>query len=822
MKTLKRILTASAALIISLQLSHAQYTVKGVVKDNDNNHPIPGAVVSIPNTTTATSTDTGGMFTLQSQTNFDSIKISSVGYADKIMTVGDKSQSITVMLMVSSNPLNEVEVLGVKKAQSVTTLTMEDLNRQSGLNLQDALNDVPGVNMQSRSPWGGQNIIIRGYYPGGDAGHNDPTENFNGYGYQLFIDGVPVTDGMGVTVMDDIDFSNLGQVQITKGPDPVYGSFIAGAVLLSTPTPTPNQTSFSEGIMGGSYGLFRDNTTIQTSNGTSDLWVNYGRQVYNGFRPNDGSSKNYLSFAYGFHPSDKNSISAYFGYANSLEGLAGEIDSAEFYKRTPNESDTNYDDNSSHVAIESFRGGVTDNYKLCKNFEEATTVYLSGFNLSQYFAHGYSLENELSYGGRTAFTFKTENDKLGVDGILGAAFQKSDENSQGNFYVPLPFILAPGALNPGPFTDSSKAASSSNAQSYGMNYNIFTQWRFKLVPQQLTLTLGGSLNFEESGYQNLMSLGKNASTPLYLNNPWYIRAYTPDFTPSASLIKVFNGNVSAYVTVAAGYTPPPVGDLANSAYGGIDAANLKPESDMMYEVGTKGTLANGKFAYQLAIYDMDITNRIVGEDLESVAYYTNAGEQTNMGAELYMGDNVINDKTSTLSLVRPWISYTYSDDKFKTFTDTLNTGFHGNNYAVSYNGNYVPAVAQNVFNIGVDLGTKMGLYFNVTFRYVGKEYVTFDNSHYMSPYNLLSAKLGYRNQFGKHFALDAYVGGDNLLSSTYYSQIFVGQNINELAQFDDPISVGSNGKPNGNGDGYILPAPFDAVFYGGVTFKYIF
>src|ERR1700739_1473494 len=137
MNTIKRIMTASAAIIISLQMASAQVTVKGLEKDNESNQPIPGATVSVPNTTTATSTDAQGMFTLQSQSNFDSIKITSVGYATQTIATGDKSQSITVALKTSSNALNEVQVLGIKKAQTINVLTADDLNRQSGLKLQD-------------------------------------------------------------------------------------------------------------------------------------------------------------------------------------------------------------------------------------------------------------------------------------------------------------------------------------------------------------------------------------------------------------------------------------------------------------------------------------------------------------------------------------------------------------------------------------------------------------------------------------------------------------------------------------------------------------
>lgn len=85
----------------------------------------------------------------------------------------------------------------------------------------------------------------------------------------------------------------------------------------------------------------------------------------------------------------------------------------------------------------------------------------------------------------------------------------------------------------------------------------------------------------------------------------------------------------------------------------------------------------------------------------------------------------------------------------------------------------------------------------------------------MKAYSLLAARIGYKKQFG-HVAVDVFAGADNLLNATYYSAIFVGQNIQELAQGTDPYIK------NGGGDGYILPAPFKATFYGGASVRYIF
>ncbi len=796
---------------------HAQFNVKGSVLDAQTNKPVSGATIQVPRTAIATGADAQGMFNLQSPSDFDSITVSFLGYATQRIAVPNKSQPVTVKLLVSAASLGAVEILGVQHPQSVTTLTEEDLTRSSGVNLQDALNTVPGVTMSSRSPFGGQHIVIRGYYPSTDNGRTN-SENFNGLGYGLFLNNIPITDATGLTVMDDIDLASLGKVEITKGPSPLYGSYIAGAVNLFTPRPTPNETSIQESVVGGSYGLFRSNTTIQTATDHSDLWINYGHQTYDGFRPNDGSSKDYVSFASNSSTNAKNTLSTYFSYSHSHEQLAGEIDSAAFYGRKA-VSDSNYVGNNSHVDIESFRGGVTDKYQFCKNFSNSTTVFGSGSTLNQYFAHGFTLAENQNFGGRTAFTYETKNtDGVNIDGTIGGSFQKSNQTSQGDFI--LPFIAQP----PPAFSAFTPGMVPSDVQNYAMNYTIYTQWNIKL-PSKITITLGADAIFSEFGTKNLLTAPGNvymgnpgfiaSSTNLiYLDYPTYTKAFSPVFAPNISVLKVFNNNVSVYANVSEGYAPPVLGQMTNSI-GQVDV-NLKPEQAMQYEIGSKGTLlGNKRLSYQIAFYDLDITNRLVSETANAITSYTNAGEERNLGAELYLRYNLVDNKSSAITIVRPWMSYTYSDYTYTDFKNHGTTAKGADTVIADYSGKKVAAVAPNVFNLGIDVESKAGFYFHTNYQYVDKVPVTFDNQHYLSAYSLLNAKLGFKKTVGK-FTFNVFGGIDNIMNSTYYSFVFVGQNIGELAQGNDP-----NYK-KGGGDGYILPAAYKATFYGGLSIKYRF
>ncbi|HUX84327.1 MAG TPA: TonB-dependent receptor [Chitinophagaceae bacterium] len=771
----------------------SQYKLSGTIRDRTTRHPLALAEISILNSDISTVSDDKGQFTLEASSDFDSIRVILIGY--ELLKVEVKTNSRPISILVRSIPvrLHALEVNGLRSPGSAATLTQEELERYSGLSLRDALNTIAGVDMQSRSPWGGQHILIRGYYPSADNGRTDG-ENFNGLGFQLSIDNIPVTDATGLTIMDDIDFSNLGRVEVFKGPSPLQGSYTAGAVQLFTPVPAPDETSISQEFLGGSYGLVRTNTTFQSSAGNSDLWINYGHQGYTGFRPNDASRKDFASVAGHLYEGSRQILSYYISYNHSYEELAGEIDSADFYARKA-VSDSDYLENNSHVEIESFRAGVTQQYRFNSHLGTMATLFATGSTLNQRFAHGFNKEENLNFGGKLSLNFTGGNARLRTTGITGISFQQSGQNAQGNFI--LPFISPP-------FGPSTPFDIPSDAQNHAMNLDFFSQWQF-LFPSQILLTAGAGLNFNGFQTQNLLS-GQN----IFLDNPVLTRSFPLKFSPGISLLKTFHSRVSVYGSVNWGYAPPTLSQMTNSA-GKVDT-RLLPESSVQYEAGTKGS--QNRLTWALALFDLDITHRLVQETAHSESFYTNAGEERNLGAEFSGTYALWNDTQRMVSAIRPWISWAWSDFRYVDFRDYVPSSTGNDSTVADYSGNKVAGVSPFVLNLGVDLKFRSGFYGTATYRHVGQVPVTFDNSSFMKPYDLLSAKLGYRHNLNRHFAVDAFLGADNILGSTYYSFLFVGQNIQELAQANDPHVT------NGGGDGYILPAPYKATAYGGATITY--
>src|SRR6185312_10963229 len=256
----------------------------------------------------------------------------------------------------TTQQLPGVEVTATKDTPSEGVLRQSDIGRFDGISIVPAINTLPGVFMQTRTPFGGARITLRGYYP--STSGNSP--NSNGLGYNVFLNGIPITDATGLTILDDVDYSTLGRVEVIKGPNSSrYGSYIGGTVNFMTAQPMLDANTVSQQVTSGTDGMLRTNSTLTHSRDGSDWVLNYGHQGYNGFRPNDFSGKEYVRANGDFKASSNQTISSYFAYNRSNEGLAGEIDSTDFYKRNA-VSDANYLANNSHIAVTSYFGGVTD------------------------------------------------------------------------------------------------------------------------------------------------------------------------------------------------------------------------------------------------------------------------------------------------------------------------------------------------------------------------------------------------------------------------------------------------------------------------------
>jgi TonB-linked SusC/RagA family outer membrane protein len=240
-KRLQILLWISCLCITSV--AYAQnLTVKGRV--TSENEAIPGVNVVLKGTTTGTSTDMDGNYSLTVPDGNGTLVFTYIGYTPEEVPINNRT-TIDVSLVQDIQTLSEVVVVGYGTQSrqslvgSVASIKAEELRTQGVNTIQKSLQGrVAGVNIESSggSPGSGVRILVRGT---GSFNNNDP----------LYI-----VDGVQVTNINNLAPSDIASIDILKDASAaaIYGSRAAnGVVLITTKTGTKGEPRIDFNVYAG-------------------------------------------------------------------------------------------------------------------------------------------------------------------------------------------------------------------------------------------------------------------------------------------------------------------------------------------------------------------------------------------------------------------------------------------------------------------------------------------------------------------------------------------------------------------------------------------
>lgn len=694
-------------------------------------------------------------------------------------------------------PLHEVEIRSAQNQQrisltqpvAIARLGKMELKRSAGVYLDDAINtSVPGVYMVKRTVGAGQQFNIRGY-GNGARGTNGVNSNFDGQGYKVYLNGIPVTDAEGITLMDDIDFNSIGNVEILKGPmGTQYGLAIAGVVKLNTIRPEPGKTSISQEGLFGTDGLLRLTSRFESSHENASWLINYGHQEYDGFTFHTASHKNFVNVLGEFRAGAKSSVGVYAGYSNSYDQRNGEL-TIDQWLNDDYYGNPAYIKNDAHSHIISFRAGVRHSFVFNEKLSNTTTVFGTGISNNVSSAGGWTDKDPVNYGAGTQFHFHLPLGALSLFGNVGGEAQQQFAHTIGYAMVANPdtneFYNIIGAVR-------------SNVQTRSTTGCFFTEWILYL-PQQLSVTAGLGASLMSIRLDDRFYVANNPNPTRYEKN------YGNMVSPHVAVNKILNDKYSVYASYSTGYKAPVSSYFFIPATGEVNT-NLKPEHASQIEIGTKGNLLNDRFYYEIAAFLTTVKDKMttVAVPLDppdvgtAYSYIVNRGSYDNKGLELLTSYN-LSPEHGIFTAIRPFLNLAYSDFKYKSYTYQTLSADKESVIEVDYSGKKVAGVAPLTFNLGVDIRTSPGMYLNANYSYRDAIPFTSDGVNVTEPFSLVNAKLGYQHQWNAHWSTDLYVGGTNLTGEKYFQMIF----LNQLP------------------DSY-LAAPPDPQWYGGVNLKYSF
>lgn len=769
---MQNIILLIGTLCISV-LGYSQSVVSGSVKDASSGRSIPGAIIYVEGKARAL-TDEKGYFSIPCSGE-KKIKFSSLGFQSQMIQIDNCKSGLIINLIPDNKSLEEVEITSttsekksmIYQPQSIIRVSRSEMLRGNGLYLDDAINsNVPGVTMQRRAISSGQQFNIRGY-GGGMGSPTRISSNFDGQGVKVYLNGIPLTDAEGITIMDDIDFANLGSLEVLKGPSgSLYGLAIAGVVNMRSIFPEKGKTVVEQEVMGGSFDLFRTTTRFATSGDKHSLMLTYGKQSTIGFAAHMDSKKDFVNVVYEAKPSDRQTITAYAGYSNSYDSRGGELTITQ-YARRDYSGNPEYIKRNAHSEVISFRAGVGHSFQLSEKVTHQLNVFGTGINSNASSASGWTDKNPLNYGYRTTLDVRLSlAPEVTLNGITGIEMQQQRSSL-------MAYNMVANPTNP--LADWIIGPMRTNQSTLSATASYFSEWTLGLKRRWM-LTAG-------LGYSNMrIQLNDRFYVAGYLGPTLFEKHYSGMFSPRIAVNKIFNNQRSVYASYSRGFKAPVSSYFIIPATGQLNTG-LRPEIGDQLEMGSKGVLFNNKLTYELALFQTIFQDKMTAiavpldgsTTTTAYSFVANGGKQIHRGAELLLKFQLINSDKKFVQSLRPFGNITLNNCKYKGYSfQTLNPSRTGVLKA-DYDGKSVAGVAPLVANLGADWRLKGGWYGNWVFHYREAFPFTADGANVTASYGLWSAKVGYQKNLNQHWMLDMSYFLNNLTNIQYPTMVFVNQ-----------------------------------------------
>lgn len=624
---------------------------------------------------------------------------------------------IVVHAFLYDRPINEVPA-------AIAVVNQQDLERFNNTSILSAVNTVPGVRMEERSP-GSYRFSIRGSLLRSPFGVRN---------VKVYWKGLPLTDGGGNTYLNLLDFNAINNTEIIKGPGAsLYGAGTGGVVLLDNEIPLQPQLKLSTVI--GSYGLQRYQFSARGGSEKVKASLQYAHQQADGYRQQTKMRRDAINADVSFLLNDKSTLSTSIFYTDLFYETPGGLTKAQYDEdpsqaRPPKTSPPALPgavDAKAAVQNKTAYAGIMYEYQWNNNWSTNAGVYGSITAFENPTIRNYESRDEDNVGGRTETKYSFEKETWKGKITFGGEYQY--------FFSPVK-VYNNNAGEIGDITESDDELTSNQLL-------IFAQADIDL-PKDFYVTLGGSANFLKYDFSSLLVTPNIAQQ----------RKFDPVFSPRLALLKKLTTNISLYASVSKGFSPPSLAEVRPSA--GAYNNTLKPERGLSYELGLRGGVLKQQIQFDFTAYDFQLDETIVIQrTADGAEYFVNAGETSQRGLEAKL--SWMPKLSSTfISAIKLWSSYTYNHYRFSDY-------IHDGN---DFSGNRLTGIAPTIALFGADISLH-GFYVNLTANYTDAIPLNDANTEYASEYFLLGGRSGYKGNISKTFPFEIFGGIDNALDKRY-------------------------------------------------------
>jgi iron complex outermembrane receptor protein len=594
---------------------------------------------------------------------------------------------------------------------SISVLSNDKLEQFNNLSVHTMLNSIPGVYMH-HGTLSTNRIVIRG------IGSRTPYASNR---IKAYINDIPITNGDGVTVIEDIEFSNLGRVELIKGPSSaLYGAGLGGTIKLTTKkNPNTLETGFR-------YGSFNTRKTEASANYNSEKFninTSYFNTKSDGFRQNNQYSRHNAIVS--GNKKIKESNLSFTVLGTKLNAKIPSSLSHETFTQSPESAASNWLAVEGYEKYDKIIAGTTFKSNIGEYTTQRTTLFGGYQNTFELRPFNNLSEDIVNYGLRNFWFYH----KYKFEIITGIELFSENYNWK-------------------TFQETQESENIVNKINEHRIYgNISGQIHYNFTPE---LHFSGAINLNKL-YYNYEGLEND--------NGQY--GYPVIVSPRLGLSYDLTSSTTTYVSAGHGFSAPSLEETLRPD--GQKNEKLKPEQGWMYEAGIRWHSYNARIFIDGTVYFIDLNDLLVTKRItEEIFTGINAGKTSHKGIEL-QSNVVLSDNTRFPGKINWQLTFSASDNTFVQFNDD----------GVTYDSNTLPGIP--VVNIQNTLNWKPFQQTSATINHWlhGRQYLNDSNTLQHPAYNVLNFNIKQLFRINQILSFEIKAGINNLLNQHYASMILV-------------------------------------------------
>jgi iron complex outermembrane receptor protein len=636
----------------------------------------------------------------------------------------------------SITQLDEVILLDALKKKNATgiisseVISVKNFQNYSPVSMVNAINQIPGVYVFSGA-LNTNRITIRGI---------GARTLFGTDKLRMYYEDIPVTDGSGFSTIEAYDLENLSQIEVIKGPKgTAFGANLGGAIILNPKEALGRSTNFSNNFTIGSFGLVKNNLSFNHFDGKLRLGLQYGHLETDGYRQNSNFERDGFLLNTSYQINEKNKISLLINHIDFTAQIPSSLGATAFAE-DPQQATFTWRVSQGFEANNYTLAGLNYSHRFSDKFNNSTSVFYNYLDKTE--ARPFGILNEITkgFGFRTRFSGDFNFSEKTANYFFGGELFK-DEYDWDEFRN---------------LWEDNDGKGNLKGPQFARNKEFRTQWNAfgtVLLPfsEKFSTQFGLNLNKTLYDYRDLFNAGAaNKSAK---------RNFKAILLPSLNLNYEWSENHKIFANISKGFSNPTLEETLTPD--GTINPDISQETGTNYELGTNLFLDEKRFQIQLAIYQMNVKNLLVGERVtEDRLVGKNAGKTRHQGVELGLNYTWKISKNLQLS---PFINFTFTNHSFVEFIDE----------SEDFSGNQLTGVPKERSTSGLQFRLFENFYWNLTHQYVGEISLTNTADLYSDSFSIFNSRMGYLKKLSEHFTLGIDFGINNLFDKVYAQSVLI-------------------------------------------------